>query len=111
MDITLQYFDGCPNWHEADQRLLSAMAETGLTDVPVRYQQITTDDEAISEDFRGSPTIRINGEDPFADPGGQFGLACRLYPTSGGLSGSPTVQQIVNALRGVSSRNASGAPA
>lgn len=49
--------------------------------------------------FRGSPTILIDGADPFADKTSPVGLACRVLPTPDGLRGAPTVEQLVKVLR------------
>lgn len=47
----------------------------------VTYRHITTPDQAQAAKFRGSPTIRIDGPDPF-DPGGDgIGFTFRVYPT------------------------------
>ena len=48
--------------------------------------------------FIGSPTIRIDGMDPFATGSEQVGLACRLYLTPTGPSGSPDVAQLIGVL-------------
>ena len=40
----------------------------------------------------------INGEDLFPGPVPVAGLTCRLYPTSQGLQGSPTLEGLVAAL-------------
>jgi hypothetical protein len=48
---------------------------------------------------RGSPTVLIDGEDPFADPDAPVGLACRVYPTADELAGAPSVAQLTAALR------------
>jgi hypothetical protein len=42
--------------------------------------------------------VRVDGRDPFATGGEQVGLACRVYSTPGGLSGSPTVEQFMEVL-------------
>ena len=44
MDITLQYFDGCPNWKVADERLMVLAAEH--SDAVVTRQRVDTADEA-----------------------------------------------------------------
>jgi len=35
VDVTLLYFDGCPNWHEAENNLRAAVAELGVADMVV----------------------------------------------------------------------------
>jgi type IV secretory pathway TraG/TraD family ATPase VirD4 len=49
--------------------------------------------------FIGSPTVLVDGSDPFATPGAPIGLACRVYVTPEGLAGSPTLDQLMEALR------------
>jgi hypothetical protein len=44
--------------------------------------------------FTGSPTLLIEGTDPFARPGAPVALACRTYPTPSGLAGAPTIEQL-----------------
>lgn len=98
MEITLLYFDGCPSWQLADQRLLEALALAGRPDQPVTRRQVTTPEQAEQLGFRGSPTVLLDGRDPFAEPGTPTGLACRMFRTPAGLAGAPTVEQLVAAL-------------
>ncbi len=44
--------------------------------------------------LRSSPTVLIDGVDPFADPDAPVGLSCRVYRTAGGVEGSPTLEQL-----------------
>ncbi|HWT32934.1 MAG TPA: thioredoxin family protein [Microbacterium sp.] len=96
MDITLQYFDGCPNWKVLDGRLAEVLADR--TDVPLTYQRIETPDDAARLGFHGSPTVLIDGTDPFAEPGAPVGLACRMFRTPDGAAGAPTVEQLRAAI-------------
>ncbi len=99
MQVSLVYVDDCPNWQIADARLTEALLLVGRPDLDVERLLIATDEEAQAAHFRGSPTILIDGEDPFE--GGAvplFGLTCRVYRTEAGLSGSPTVDELVAAL-------------
>jgi hypothetical protein len=96
MEITLLYFDGCPNWTIADQRLkLLASERPGIT---VTHQLVETPDQAIEMGFYGSPSLHVNGTDLFETSGSQVGLACRRYPTPDGFEGAPTLQQLRAAL-------------
>lgn len=100
VDITLLYFDDCPGWEVADGRLGEALRIVGLDPTAVERRQITTDEEAQRARFRGSPTILLDGVDPFLEgDAGPFGLSCRLYPSESGLAGSPTLDQLVEVLR------------
>lgn len=95
MRIELLYFDDCPNWKTAAERLGSLAAARGLE---VVHRQVTTPEEAETAQFRGSPTILVDGRDPFATGDDAFGLSCRVYQTPDGPAGSPTTAQLEEAL-------------
>lgn len=97
--VELLYFEGCPNWREAELRLRVALRQAGLAEDVLTLQQVGSPEQAERLRFRGSPTVLINGVDPFADPDGSVGLACRLYRAASGLEGSPSVIELVAALR------------
>jgi hypothetical protein len=80
VEVRLLYFDDCPNWHHAQARLREALADLEPP-VQVRYELVRTPEDAERAGFRGSPTILINGRDPFAAPEDPVGLACRIYRT------------------------------
>ena len=96
--VTLLYIDGCPHWTILDERLRAALHRTGRREEVVR-RRLDTIEDAEAVGFAGSPTILIDGRDPFADPATPPSLSCRLYRTPGGPAGSPTVDQLVEALR------------
>lgn len=91
MKLELLYFDGCPNWKVAAERLEAVARGRGLT---VGRRLVATLEDAEAARFRGSPTILVNGEDPFAAGDGPFGLACRMFQTPDGPAGSPTAEQL-----------------
>lgn len=92
MEITLHYFEECPNWRITDEHLSTLIAE-GLH-ATVIHQLIDAYASASEHRFRGSPTVLIDGEDPFADSDASIGLTCRVYDTEVGPAGSPTLQQL-----------------
>ncbi|MGV8911069.1 MAG: thioredoxin family protein [Rhodoglobus sp.] len=96
MEITLLYFDGCPNWTIADQRLKMLAIER--PEITVTHKKIDTPEQAIEVGFFGSPSLQLNGTDLFAEPGSQVGLACRRYSTPDGCAGAPTLDQLRTAL-------------
>ena len=98
MDIELLYFDGCPNWELARDRLAEALAATGNAGTPIRLRRIETPEAADRAAFPGSPSIRIDGIDPF-DPTEGVGLTCRVYRTADGLEGAPSPADLILALR------------
>lgn len=99
VDVTLRYFDGCPNWQTVDTRLRHVLDTKGHADVIVTLERVETPEEAERLGFLGSPTVLVDGRDPFAMPGAPAGLACRVYRTPWGPAGSPTIEQLAEALR------------
>jgi hypothetical protein len=92
MDIALLYFDGCPNWKIADERLAEIAAER--PDITVTRSLVSTIEDAERVGFHGSPSILVDGVDAFADGIAGVGLACRVYATPDGSAGSPTLDQL-----------------
>lgn len=96
MELTLLYFDDCPHWRAADAHLRAIERER--PDVQVIRHIVDTPEEAERTGFRGSPSILVDGVDPFAAPDAPVGLSCRVYQTPDGPAGSPTLAQIQNVL-------------
>jgi len=92
MDVTLLYFEGCPNWRVVDERL--ATIASARSDISVTRRVVESIDEAERLGFHGSPSILVDGEDAFADADTAVGLFCRVYRTPGGPAGAPTVDQL-----------------
>ena len=99
MKITIQFFDGCPHWEVAEQRLRQAIADVRREDVQIEYQRIDSPEEAERLDFHGSPTLLVNGSDPFAGREVPAGLGCRVYQTEEGSQGAPSVARLRHVLR------------
>jgi hypothetical protein len=95
VDVRLLYFDGCPNWATANVHLEALAEELGFE---LLHQKVATPQEAERIGFRGSPTILVDGRDPFARGDEPTGFACRVYGTPDGAAGSPTVEQLRSAL-------------
>jgi hypothetical protein len=93
-DVRLVYFEDCPNWRVAEARLKEALVSVGADPDAVIYEQVTTVEHAEALGFRGSPTILVDGIDPFADPDAPAGLTCRIYRTAMGVQPAPTVEQL-----------------
>lgn len=96
MDVTLLYFDDCPNWLVANAHLGSLVVEH--PEMLITRHVVDTAEEAERTGFRGSPSILINGKDPFANPEDPVGLSCRIYRTPDGPAGSPTLDQLRDVL-------------
>jgi hypothetical protein len=82
--VELLYWEGCPSHPEALALLREALGDA--EEVIVR--EIVSEEQAVAEDFPGSPTIRVDGSDlfPIDEPPG---LTCRIYQLADGRV-SPT---------------------
>lgn len=98
MDVQLLYFDGCPHWAFAEERLRSALASIGRDDETIQRVLVEAPEDSERLGFIGSPTILRDGRDPFATGNEQPALACRVFTTPDGRTGSPTVPQLAEAL-------------
>jgi len=98
MGVSLFYFAGCPHWTVAEERIRAALAQVGRDGRLVRHVLVESQADADRLGFVGSPTILVDGRDPFANGADQPALACRVYRTPDGLAGSPTVEQLVEVL-------------
>lgn len=96
VDVVLQYFNDCPNWSQAAQHLDTLAGE--IPGLVVSHQLVETPEDAERLRFRGSPSILIDGEDPFGPQDAPVGMACRVYPTPDGPAGSPTREQLRTAI-------------
>jgi hypothetical protein len=96
MDITLLYFEDCPNWKVADKRLRALASER--RDVRLTRHLVETPAEAKRTGFHGSPSILVDGVDVFAEPDSEIGLARRRYHTPDGFQGAPTLEQLRTVL-------------
>ena len=96
MHVTLLYFDDCPNWLVMDKQLRTLADENPELTMERRIVDTMEDAEATS--FRGSPSVMIDGVDPFAEPDAPVGLSCRIYQTPDGPAGSPTLDQLRAAI-------------
>ncbi|HEY0949847.1 thioredoxin family protein [Nocardioides sp.] len=95
--VTLGYFDGCPSWQTALANLEVAAARIGA-DIEVELESVETLEDAERLGFTGSPTLLLDGTDPFAVPGTGPALACRVYATPAEFAASPTVDQLASVL-------------
>jgi hypothetical protein len=98
MKITIQYFDGCPHWTLADERVRMVLRDLSRSDVKLEYQPIDSAATAERIGFHGSPTILIDGRDPFVTGAEPVGMSCRVYRTDEGPQGAPTVADLQRLL-------------
>lgn len=98
MKIELLVVPNCPHETAAAELITTAVADTGVR-ATVTRTIITSDEAAIRRGFIGSPTILLNGVDPFAPADAPVALACRLYSTPDGLDGVPGLRDLRRALK------------
>ena len=96
MDVELLVVADCPHEQPAACLLRSALDDVGLTAMEFEVTVIATHEEAERRGFGGSPTILLNGDDPFRRPGQPASVACRIYPGGGGL---PDLRALRQALK------------
>jgi hypothetical protein len=99
MKIELLWFDGCPSYQNAQEILEQVLREEKIS-APIEMVQVSDSADAVAKKFLGSPTIHLDGFDPFALPGQEdFEMQCRVYRTPAGLKGSPTKEMLRAAVR------------
>jgi hypothetical protein len=100
MRVELLWWDGCPSYPETLSDLRRVLGEEGL-DAEVEQVEVESDEQARSERFPGSPTIRIDGEDLLPPPDAEpFSLTCRVYRLRDGRpSPTPDPEDIREAIR------------
>jgi predicted DsbA family dithiol-disulfide isomerase len=107
MDLKVLAVHDCPNVVLLEQRL--AQVTEGRGDVTVSRQVIADQDEADRWGMHGSPTILVDGTDPFAGPEEPASVSCRLYRDGDGqVNGAPSVGQLRQAI-GEAAATAAGA--
>jgi hypothetical protein len=100
MTLELLYFNDCPNHQQLLERLPQLLKRSGLQP-ELALRRIESTEEAQRERFLGSPTVRVDGHDiePQAERRTDYGMKCRLYRTTAGLSGQPEGEWLLEALR------------
>jgi len=95
--LTVLAVPDCPNAPVLDDRLAAVL--DGRTGISVSHEMITDENEAARRGMHGSPTLLIDGVDPFAVPGQPPSMSCRLYRDDDGqASGAPSAGQLRQAL-------------
>jgi len=97
MELTLLTVPDCPHAAAFEERLAAALA--GHLGAIIRRREVADDQEAAKTGMHGSPTLLIDGVDPFAGPGQAPSLSCRLYRGEAGRADdAPSVQALQRAL-------------
>jgi hypothetical protein len=77
MNVTILHTEDCPNLEPLLAELRSVIE--GRDNVTVTTTLVRSDANAMRLGFHGSPTILIDGTDPFPGPAEPVGLSCRSY--------------------------------
>lgn len=93
VDVELLVVPECPGEAATRDLVRAVLDGSGLSDVGIRTTVVVGPDDAATHRFGGSPSVRINGVDPFPSEGAPS-LACRLYRTPTGLSNIPDPEPI-----------------
>jgi hypothetical protein len=95
--LTVLAVNDCPNVKLLEQHLERALE--GHHNVTVSRHDIADQDQAARWGMNGSPTLLIDGIDPFAEPGQHASLSCRLFRDDHGHpGGAPSVRQLRKAI-------------
>lgn len=96
MRITVLAVPDCPNAPVAVGRITAALAGRPAS---VELVEVAGEAEATRLRMTGSPTILLDGVDPFAGAGAVPSVSCRIYRGSDGAAeGAPSVQDLTAAL-------------
>src|SRR2546423_11551068 len=107
MQIKILYFSCCPNWETAAARVRTVLAELDRADVAVECEDVH-ETSHLSLEWAGSPTVLLDGRDPFASAdgpraspainGGRHSAltrgACRIYVTETGIQSFPSLHPL-----------------
>jgi hypothetical protein len=93
VNVTVLHVAECPNTAALIERLSTVLGPRGV----VAMRTVSTEADAAALGMHGSPTLLIDGCDPFVGSP-EASLSCRLYQTEDGVRGLPSVAQLRAAL-------------
>ncbi|WP_331742431.1 thioredoxin family protein (plasmid) [Streptomyces sp. NBC_00876] len=103
MRITVLTVPGCPNAVPAVERVTVALAGRAAEVVLV---EVHDQEQAVALGMNGSPTILLDGIDPFAAAGVVPSVSCRLFRDAvGTAAGAPSEAALRAAIDGVGVRD------
>lgn len=95
--LQILHVSDCPNVALLEARLAEVIG--GRSDIEITRQEIGTPEEAAAAGMTGSPTLLIDGGDPFPATGQQPSVSCRLYRDSAGrVEAAPTLADLRSVL-------------
>jgi Alkylmercury lyase len=106
MRIMVLVVPDCPNAPVAVGRIAAALAGRPVS---VELVEVSEEAEAARLGMTGSPTILLDGVDPFAGAGAVPSVSCRIYRGPDGTpAGAPSVQDLTAALSAAGLPGAAG---
>ncbi|AZI65719.1 alkylmercury lyase [Rhodococcus sp. D-46] len=98
MNLEILQVPDCPNVPILEQRI-----EHALSGMPIEWELrrlvIEDSQSAALTGMAGSPTLLVDGHDPFAEPDQVPSVSCRLYrDAAGAVDGAPTVSALRRAF-------------
>lgn len=97
MELMVLTIPDCPHGPLLESRLNQAL--DGRSDVQIFRRVVADAAEAARLGMHGSPTLLIDGRDPFAVDDPPTSVSCRLFRAENGqLTGAPTVKQLREVL-------------
>jgi hypothetical protein len=99
MRITVLTVPDCPNAPVAQERIAAALDGRAAD---VELVEVREEAEAARWGMTGSPTVLLDGVDPFAVAGSVPSVSCRLYRDADGRTdGAPSVEALSRAFAGL----------
>jgi len=96
MRITVLSVPDCPNAPVIEERIIRALDGRSAD---LELIEVADQEQAARLGMTGSPTVLIDGTDPFAVPGAPACVSCRLYRgPDGRAEGAPSVADLQRAL-------------
>lgn len=95
MRITVLTVPDCPNGPVAQERIAAALAGRAAE---VECVEVREEADAARLGMTGSPTVLLDGVDPFAVAGATPSISCRVYRDGGRVEGAPSVAALRTAL-------------
>ena len=81
-----------------EERFTELFSRTHLPLLAYAVRRVADPADAAAAGLHGSPTILIDGVDPFVEPGTETSWACRVFVSADGVQGAPSTQQLREAM-------------
>src|SRR5262249_27212365 len=99
MKLQILHVPDCPNLAVLTARLDQVLR--GRSAAGIDQATVADQDEAAALAMTGSPTLLVDGLDPFAEAGAVPSVSCRLYiDETGAVAGAPSTSQLRAVLAG-----------